>query len=258
MDIHSRLITVDGSNVDDFGFFCYKSKPKSQGYGKKLAWVRDRMEEGMRIKIFMEGDRSVGFIEYLPCEHGWRVVDAPGYMLIHCLWVVGRAKEKGYGSRLIEACIQDAIDMGKCGVVMVSSRGNWLADKKIFLKNGFEIVDQAPPSFDLLVRRFGENKAPKFPHDWERRMKQFGPGLTIVYADQCPYMPDAVRKAVEHFKDRGIESQVIQLETREDVQAKSPTPFGVFGVVYNGELVSYHYLGDKQLKRFDEDILKSK
>ena len=35
-------------------------------------------------------------------EYTWRVVHAPGYMVIHCMWVVGSGKGKGYGSRLLE------------------------------------------------------------------------------------------------------------------------------------------------------------
>jgi hypothetical protein len=32
------------------------------------------------------------FIEYIPGEQAWRAVHADGYLLIHCLWVVGKSK----------------------------------------------------------------------------------------------------------------------------------------------------------------------
>lgn len=251
-----EIVTVDATNVEAEGFFCYKSKPKSEGYQKKLAWLQQRFAEGMRIKIVYEGDRSVGFIEYIPGSHTWRVVEAPDYLVVHCLWVVGRGKKKGYGSRLLQACEEDARQRGKLGVVMVSSQGNWLAKDKIFLKNGFEKVDSAPPSFSLLVKRFRPGPAPAFPEDWEQRQARYGAGATIVYADQCPYMPDAVQQAVDAFAERGIAAQVVKLETSEAVRASSPTPYGVFGVVYDGQLLSYHYLGKKELRRLDEEFLK--
>ena len=94
-----EIVTVDLTNVDERGFFCYKSKPKSVGYKQKLSWLKARLAEGMRIKILYENGRSVGFVEYIPGEFAWRVVQAKGYMVIHCLWVVGRGKRKGYGSR---------------------------------------------------------------------------------------------------------------------------------------------------------------
>lgn len=250
-----EIVTVDGANVEEHGFFCYKSKPKSQGYQKKLHWLRQRFTEGLRIKILYEGGRSVGFIEYIPGEHTWRVVEAPNFFVIHCLWVVGRGKKKGYGSWLLKECVEDALQQGKYGVVMVSSRGNWLANEKVFLKNGFENVDSAPPSFNLLVNKIKVGPEPVFPQDWDKRLNQYSSGATIVYADQCPYMPDAVQQAVDVFAARGIEAKVVRLESSTEVRAESPTAYGVFGVVCNGRLLTYHYLGKKELRRLDEEFL---
>ena len=119
-----EIVTVNGTSVDEYGFFCYKSKRKSEGYRKKLHWLRERFAEGLKIHIVYEGDRSVGFVETIPGEHTWRVVEAPNYLVVHCLWVVGRGKKKGYGSRLLDACVEDAQQQGKFGVAMVSSRGH--------------------------------------------------------------------------------------------------------------------------------------
>ncbi len=250
-----RMVTVDGSNVESEGFFCYKSKPKSEGYQRKLSWLEERMEEGLKIKIIYEGKRSMAFIEYIPGEYTWRVVDAPGYLVIHCLWVVGKGKGKGYGKQLLDACLQDAREMGKLGVVMVSSSGNWLANEKVFLKNGFEVVGEAPPSFKLLLKKIADGPLPAFPQDWGERAARFGKGMTVVYADQCPYIPDAVNQAREVFEARGIPTEAIKLENSAEVRDKSPSPYGIFGIVYNGELFTYHYIGKRELRILDEEIL---
>ncbi len=250
-----RIVTVDATNLEEEGFFCYKSKPKSEGYQNKQCWLRDRIEEGLRIKILYEGKRSVGFIEYIPAEYTWRVVDAPNYYVIHCLWIVGRMKKKGYGSRLLEECLTDARQQDKYGAVMVSSRGNWLANEKIFLKNGFEKLDSAPPSFSLLVKNVKKGPKPVFPQDWEKRRKKYSSGVTIVYADQCPYIPDAVQRAVDEFAARGIKAKTIKLKSRDEIRAMSPTAYGIFGILCDGKLLTYHYLGNKELKRLDEEFL---
>jgi hypothetical protein len=70
MNSNVEIITVDTTNVAQYGFFCYKSKPKSAGYRRKMDWLEQRFSEGMKIKILYEGDRSVGFIEYIPGERG--------------------------------------------------------------------------------------------------------------------------------------------------------------------------------------------
>ena len=145
-----ELITVNADNVDQQGFFCYMSKRKSPGYRQKREWLAARFAEGLKLHMIHEiGGRTVGFIEYIPGEYAWRAVHAPGYLVIHCLWVVGKGKGKGYGTHLIQTCLEDARAQNKHGVVMVTSDGVWLAKKAIFLKNGFEEVDQAPPSFQL-------------------------------------------------------------------------------------------------------------
>jgi hypothetical protein len=68
-------------------------------------------------------------------------------------------------------------------------------------------------------------------------------------------MPDAVRQSVDAFAERGITAKVVKLETSEEARAKSPTAYGVFGIVYEGKLLSYCYLGKKELRRLDEEFL---
>lgn len=76
MDTNAEIIAVEASNVTQYGFFCYKSEPKSEGYRRKLAWLRERFAEGMRIKIVYEGKRSVGFVEYIP-DGTWPLDQTP-------------------------------------------------------------------------------------------------------------------------------------------------------------------------------------
>jgi GNAT superfamily N-acetyltransferase len=105
------------------------SKKKEPGYKQKYTWLQERFAEGLKIKILHEkGGRDTAFIEYVPGEYAWRAVNADGYMVIHCLWVVGKGKGKGYGRRLIEECIKDARTQGMQGVAMITSDRVWLAD----------------------------------------------------------------------------------------------------------------------------------
>ena len=247
MNDNAKIVPVDATNVAEQGFFCYKSKPKSEGYGRKLDWLEQRFSEGLKIKIVYEGKRSFGFIEYIPGEFAWRAVEVKGYLVVQCIWVVGKGKKKGYGSRLLSECVEDAREMGKHGVAMVTSSRSWLAGKKLFLKNGFEVVDQEPPSFELLVKRFEDNAPlPAFPQDWDQRASRYGAGLTVIYADQCPYIRDAVQQYVDLAEERGVEARVVKLTTSLEVQDAAPSPYGVFNVVYDGRLVTYHYMGKKE------------
>jgi L-amino acid N-acyltransferase YncA len=245
-----ELITVNADNLDKQGFFCYMSKRKAPGYQQKRDWLAARFAEGLKLHMVHEiGGRIVGFIEYIPGEFAWRAAHAPGYLVIHCLWVVGKGKGKGYGARLLQICLDDACTQGKHGVVMVASDGVWLAKKDIFLKHDFVEVAQAPPSFSLLVQRFDDAPLPTFPDDWEERQARFGAGLTVIRTPQCPYIEDATTIALELAAEKGIPSQVVTFQTAQELQENSPSPYGVFGIVLDGQLLAYHYL---QRKDFDK------
>jgi len=224
------------------------SKRKSAGYRQKREWLDARFAEGLKLHMIHEiGGRTVGFIEYIAGEVAWRAVHAPGYLVIHCLWVVGKGKGKGYGTHLIQTCLDDARAQGKHGVVMVTTDRVWLAKNRIFLKHGFEEVDQASPSFQLLVHRFGDAPLPSFPTDWGARQARYGAGLTVVRTPQCPYLDSSVVDLQGYAEEAGIPFKVVELGSAAQVQRESPSAYGVYGVVLDGVLLAYHYLRRKDL-----------
>jgi GNAT superfamily N-acetyltransferase len=242
-----RIIDVTPDNVEEKGFFCLISRRKSEGYQRKLKWLRARFEEGLRIKMLDLSEGGRGFIEYIPGEYAWRPVEASGYFFIHCLWVVGKSKGKGYARLLLDECFADAGHSGAKGVAMVTGEGNWLVGKKLLLSRGFESVAQAPPGYELLAHNFSPAPAPSFPTDWKRRAEFYGKGLTVIRTDQCPYLDDAVNTAIDAARDRGIPARVIELTSARDVRERAPSPYGVFTIVLDGEVLSHYYLPQKKL-----------
>jgi GNAT superfamily N-acetyltransferase len=243
--IAPELIDVGLENVDKTGFFCFMSKKKSEGYKRKLAWLKERFSEGMRIKMLTLPER--GFIEYLPGEYAWRAVHADGYLFIHCLWVVGKSKGKGLGAALLEACTAEAKRRKMRGVAIVTSEKVWMPGRSLLDNNGFEGIDEAPPAFCLMVKKFGKHPSPSFAGDWTRKAETFGSGLTVIRSDQCPYIVDATHTAVAAAAQVGIKSHIVELKSRDDIMRFSPSPYGVFGLVLDGKLLSYHYLLEKDL-----------
>jgi len=242
-----KIIDVTAENVDETGFFCLMSRKKSDGYQRKLKWLKARFEEGLRIKMLDLSEGGRGFIEYIPGEYAWRPVEASGYLFIHCLWVVGKSKGNGYAKLLVRECLADAKRCGAQGVAMVTSDGNWLVGKKLLLSRGFKSVDLAPPGYELLATDFGPAPPPLFPTDWDRRAARFGKGLTVVRTDQCPYLDDAVNTALETGRDRGIPTNVVELTSAQDIRERSPSPYGVFTIVLDGEVLSHYYQPKKKL-----------
>jgi ribosomal protein S18 acetylase RimI-like enzyme len=234
-----RIVDVTAENVEREGFFCCKSKAKSPGYQQKLAWTKARFEEGLRLKILYQGKRSFAFIEYIPGAATWRAIDAPDYMVIHCLWVVGSGKKQGFASRLLDLCLEDAQASGLAGVAALASRGVWLTDTRFFQRQGFALVAQVPPAYDLVVRKFRDAPDPVFPTDWDARLAALGPGLVVVRSGQCPYLDDATAAALEAAAELNVPARVVEFTSGAEARQAAPCPFGVAALVYNGKLLTH-------------------
>lgn len=251
-----EIITVDAGNVEENGFFCVKNR-KHPGYAIKLSWLKRRFDEGMRIKLVRTADdKQVGFLEYIPGEYTWRVVEAAGYLVIHCIWVVSRkCPYGGVASALLDDCVRDARSSGRRGVAVVTSDGPWMADRRVFVKNGFERVDDGEPRFQLLVKRTGKGPPPTFPHDWSERLKR-NRGLKLLYTGQCPYIGNAVRELPPVADAHGIELDLVELMSAAEARKKMPSPYGVISLVHNGRLLADHPISATRFKNILEKELK--
>ena len=252
-----NIIDITPENVEEKGFFCLMSRRRSEGYQRKLKWLEARFHEGLQIKMLDLSEGGRGFIEYIPGEYAWRPVNAAGYFLIHCLWVVGKSKGNGYATMLLEDCIADAERQGVHGVAMVTSEGNWLVGRKLLLRHGFEKVDRADPGYELLVHGFSPAPAPSFPTDWDRRAAGFGKGLTVVRTDQCPYLDDAVSTALEAARIREIPARVVELTSAREIRERAPSPYGVFTIILDGKVLSHYCQPKKKLNELLDSRIES-
>ncbi|MET4562314.1 L-amino acid N-acyltransferase YncA [Lysinibacillus parviboronicapiens] len=236
-----QMVEMTNEMLESLGSYCLRSKKKSAGYIQKNRWLNDRFEEGLKYVQLLENQKQVGFIEYTDGEFSSRVVHADGYLVIHCLWVseVG----KGYGTQLINKCLEDARKLVKKGVVVITnSTTSWVPSKDIFLNNQFEVVDTAPYDFELLAYKFDNGtENPYFPHDWQERTKKYS-NLTILRSFQCPYVDVATENIVAGAYKLGIDIDIIDIKNRQELMAVSPTPYGIFSVIFKGQLISFHRL----------------
>jgi len=257
MDI--EIIDLHAGNVRKFGLCGYKDI-KRAGYPEKLSWVEQRFAEGLKIKtLYTEKDGTQGMIEYIPGEYCWRPVEAKGYMFIHCIFCVLKNiyKNKGYGSMLLEQCLKDAAEGGMHGVAVVTRKGPFMAGKDLFVKHGFEPVDNAVPDFELLVKSF-DDKAPlpAFKKDLGDRVKQYEEGLHIIRSYQCPYTVKNVNEIKDIAeKEYGIKANIIDLKDSREAQ-NSPCAFGTFCIILNGKVAAYHPISGGRFTNILKNELK--
>ncbi|QCR34506.1 GNAT family N-acetyltransferase [Lysinibacillus sp. SGAir0095] len=236
-----QVVELDTEILEGIGSYCLRSKKKTLGYINKNKWLNERFEEGLKYVQLLENNKQVGFIEYTDAEYSSRVVHADNYLVIHCLWVGETGK--GYGAKLINHCLQHARKNHKQGVVVVTNpETSWTPSKDIFLKNNFQLMDTAPKNFELLVYQLGKRYTlPSFPTNWDERVARFE-DLTIIRSFQCPYVEVATENIIAGANKLGIEVNIIDLKNREELMELSPTPYGIFSVIYKRNLITFHRL----------------
>ena len=247
------FVKLTHENIENEHICCAIANNKDIQVMSKKNWLKDRLDEGL---VFLKCDvRGKCFIEYIPAEFAWAPIEADGYMYINCLWVSGQFKGHGYSTLLLDKCIEDAIEKGKKGLVILSSKKKmgFLSDPQYMKYKGFETVDTASPYFELMYLPFDKSADKpcfkKSVHTHENIPK----GFVLYYTNQCPFTAKYVPIIENMAKERGADFQVIHIDTKEKAQ-NAPSPFTTYSLFYDGELVTHEILSEKKF----EKILESK
>lgn len=247
------LKVVDKHNIGAEHICCsLVDKKGEKGIALKKTWLKKRFEEGL---VFLKLDvRGKVFIEYLPAEMAHVPVSAPNYMYINCFWVSGKYKGQGHGNRLLEACIKDAKDKGKRGLVILSSKKKmpFLSEPKYLKHKGFSICDEAYGQYELLYLDFdgedssskGQTDRPHFNQSVKRgEVKK--EGIVLYHSNQCPHADKYAGLIEEIAVEKQVAFQRIKLETRAEAKV-SPAPFTTYTIFVNGVFETNEILTEKK------------
>jgi predicted GNAT family acetyltransferase len=174
------------------------------------------------------------------------------FLVINCLWVSGKYKGRGLGRQLLGKIIDDAKDQKKDGIVVVTSTKSkpFLTEREFFKRFGFEIVDTAPPYFELMVLKFNDNvKSPMFSENAKRGICANKNGFTFIYSNQCPFIEDSIKNLTKVLKNKKFLYKVIELQNYKDAQ-QIGSPFGTLGIYYNGRLMTHEPMTEKKFRKF--------
>jgi hypothetical protein len=256
MEEQLSIIEVTPANLGDSPC-CGIKNIIHEGHRCKTAWMAKQFKAGLRAKILLTADnRQCGYIEYLPGEQAWRGVKANGYMFIHCIWTFYKKHQhRGNAIRLVHECMEDARKAKMLGVAVVARRQPWLASSDLFLKCGFDVVDAAPPDYELLARKFRKNApSPGFLPAAPVRTAEYASGLTIIRANQCPHGVKFAREigeiAEREFK---LHPRQVILNSARDAQ-KAPTPYAVFTIIYDGKILSDHQISKTRFRNIMKEM----
>lgn len=254
MNDSGELITLNKENIDTEHICCAISDKKcGEGYLKKKQWLKQQISKGYIFKKLNVNHKV--FIEYSPSDIAWLPINAPNYMVINCFWVAGQYAGKGYGKKLLEECMKDSVD--KDGIIVLTSNKKkpYLADKKFFIKQGFEVCDTAPPYFELLVYKNNHNAInPTFNKNAKENICSNKNGLTVYYSNRCPFTEYYTNAALKELASReGIPLEIIKIEDKEQIN-DLPTAFSIYSVFYNGNFITHEILNETKFNKIIEGI----
>ncbi len=248
-----KIIDINQDNIKDFLSICF-CKKDSVGYNLKLDWVKKRLTEGLKIKFLTDDQDNIvhGYIEYINGESAWRAVDAKGYLFIHCLWITpNKYKKKGYASKLIAECLKDA--KGQLGVAAVASDDSFMANKDIFLKNGFKII-QEDGKQQLLAKQLKKGGQPKFK-DYKKQQAKYK-GWHIVYSNQCPWVARFIAELDKRLTNK-LKITITELKSAKQAQA-APSIYSVFNLIHDGKILADHYISQTRLNNIVKNDKKTR
>lgn len=258
MDLSVRIFNLTPNDISKYGVCGYKDVSKHIELRRKIDWFATYHQKGLQIKVLVAENGSYqGMLEYLPGEFAHRPVNAVGYMFIHCIFT-GFKKEfkgKGYATKMIQECINEAKAQKMLGVAVVTRKGSFMSDDGVFMKMGFQLTDVSKPDFSLLALKFDHQTAsPSFKSDVINNLNEYKKGLTIFRSVQCPYteknVMDIVESAVHKYN---LDVRLIDIENAESAQ-QTPSPFGTFCIIYNGEVIAYHPISNTRFENIMNKI----
>ncbi len=97
---------------------------------------------------------------------------------------------------------------------------------------------QVGTHYELLVKKFKKTApGPRFIVERGRLLKRYRKGLTILAADQCPYVIKTAERIAAASRRLGLEPKVVRVGSAK-ASRELPTPYGVFSIIYDGRLIA--------------------
>lgn len=243
----NKYINITADNIKTGHICCIiRSKKFHPGIAAKKKWLTQRLKEGHVLRKLDE--KTTVYIEYAPLESAWVPVIGNNYYYIYCLWVLDHNRRKGYGTELMQYCIEDAKRNGKSGICMLGAKTQkaWFSDQEFAKKFGFKVVDETKNGYQLLALSF-DNTTPKFSDSAKKEVIE-NKELTIYYDMQCPFIYETVEKIRSYCNENSIPLNLIEVDTLE--KAKNvPCAFNNWAVFYNGKFKTVNLLTVSGIQR---------
>lgn len=243
--MEADFINLTPDNLEEEHLSCLiRVKKKNPGIEAKRRWLAERLGEGHVFRKL--NSNAAVFIEYAPLETAWVPVVGDHYYYLYCLW--SAEKGNGYGSALMEYCLEDARKSGRSGVCMLgaSKQKGWLSDQSFAKKYGFQTVDTTENGYELLALSF-DGTYPHFAQN-AKSMRIPEKELTIYYDVQCPYTYSSINQVKKYCAQNEVPVHFVEVDSLR-MAKELPCVFNNYAVFYKGKFKTVNLLDTASLKR---------
>ena len=88
-----------------------------------------------------------------------------------------------------------------------------------------------------------------------RVVKVAGPVIDVEFPPDA--LPE-INTALEVGRDHGLNSREVELTNAREIRERAPSPYGVFSIVVDGEVLSHYYQPAKKLNELLEAHLEGR
>lgn len=245
-----EYIKVNQDNIDKEHICCALSGKEAN---VKKVWMKQQYPYGYTfIKL---NERAKVFVDFVPAEYAFSPIEAENMLFIYCLWVSGKYAKQGHASALLTLVEEEAMKLGKDGLVIVSSskKKPFLSDYKFLMKKGFVIADEGYDDYILLYKPLHENaKVPKFC-ETVKQNKQSDSGLTLYYSNQCVFSEKYTKAVYEKAISNHWDMSIHKIENREEI-CKQGIISPLYSLFYQGKFITNEIMSVAKFEKLMEKL----
>lgn len=182
----------------------------------KEAWFERMKNQGLRVKLALDGDKACGMIQYVPIDHSF--AEGKDAYFVHCIWVhghkkgVGNYQKRGIGKALLRAAEDDVRAKGGKGLAAWGVSLPFFMRASWFKKQGYQKVDKTAMQV-LLWKPLADGAQPP---RWIREKKKPQPkegkvAVTAFLNGWCPAMAmtfERAKRAAGEFGDKVVFEEI--------------------------------------------------
>ena len=143
MTEHEKTVIVDATQDKELEKYLYRclAPMPFRKYWRRQEYLEAATPKGFHKLLLVFNNDIVGQIEYVPAEASGYPIKGDNTIVIHCIWVLRRAKGHNFGKLLLQAMIKNSENVAGFSTIALENHWSpWLRRDQME-KLGFKPID---------------------------------------------------------------------------------------------------------------------